>query len=198
MKALRRVLVLLLIFVPTLVAYAVVMPSLADDVVTIEACGETVAAGRTAYLLADLDCRGTGSEGIVLANRARLVLGGHTITGDPEERSADGRSLQGVRCEAGSICTIDGPGAVVGFSASGVAGTRVRIRDVYIAGNAVAGISAFENVRLHGVAIADNGALGVHAGGRVRADASDLASQPGIPVVEWRAPTLRPACAPSS
>jgi hypothetical protein len=194
-KNLRLVRFLLFVtFVAAFVACVVAVGSFAADVVTIEACGETVAAGRTAYLLADLDCRGAGTEGIILANRARLVLGGHTMLGDPDETNAEGRPLQGVRCEAGSICTIEGPGSVVGFSASGIAGTRVRVHDVYIAGNAIAGVSAFENVRLRGVSIARNGAVGVNAGGRVRADESDLRSQPGTPIFEWHAPPLLPSC----
>lgn len=161
-------------------------------VVTLEHCGEVVEPGMTAYLMNDLDCRGTATEGVVLADRARLVLGGHTILGDPDERGAGGRLLQGVRCVAGSICTITGPGAVVGFSASGIAGTRVRVRDVYLADNAIAGVSAFENIRLKGVSFVENGALGVHAGGHVHADASDLTDQPGTAIVEWRAPAVRP------
>jgi hypothetical protein len=162
----------------------------ADDVVVTE-CGEIVAAGRTAYLLEDLDCRGSGTEGVILSHRARLVLGGHTITGDPAEVASSGAPLQGVRCETGSVCSIDGPGAIVGFSASGVAGTRVRVRDVWIGDNAKAGVSAFENVKLRDVVI-DNGSLAVHAGGRVHASGADLGENPETKVVEWRAPKFRP------
>ena len=159
----------------------------ARETVTVTSCGDTIGPRQTAYLLNDLDCRGSGAAGIVLSDHSRLVLGGHMMLGDPLERARDGRVLQGVRCTAGSVCTVEGPGAVVGFSASGIAGTRVRVRDVYIADNAVAGISAFENVNLRDVALAANGALGIHAGGRVSALRTDVDAQPGIPVLEWRA-----------
>lgn len=172
--------------------------SRAEEPFVVEECGETVPPGKTAYLVKDLDCRGGGTEGIVLSDDARLVLGGHTILGNPEENGPDGRPLQGVRCIAGSVCTVTGPGSVVGFSASGIAGTRVRVRDVYVADNAIAGVSAFENVRLNGVALARNGGLGVRAGGHVRRAGTDVEDQPGAAFVEWRAPSLRPGHCPES
>jgi hypothetical protein len=159
--------------------------------IVISRCGETVAPGSTAYLAQDLDCRGSASAGVILSHRSRLVLGGYNIIGDPGETDADGAPLQGVRCETGSVCTLEGPGAIAGFSASGVAGTRVRLRDVLIADNAVAGISAFENVRLRGVVISDNGTLAVHAGGRVHATDADLGDERAA-VVEWHAPQFKP------
>jgi hypothetical protein len=121
-----------------------------------------------------------------------LVLSGHTILGDPSETDAAGAPLQGVRCETGSVCTVEGPGAIEGFSASGVAGTRVRLHDVWVGNNGAAGVSAFENVRLRDVVIADNGTLAVHAGGRLHAVAADLGEGDGAGVVEWHAPRFRP------
>jgi len=46
--------------------------------------------------------------------------------------------------------------------------------------------------------VAKNGTMGVHAGGRVRVNASDLTGQPESPIVEWRAPSLRPTCSRGS
>jgi hypothetical protein len=183
-----------------LAATAYLLPSICAaqeaEPVTVTECGTTVEAGHTAYLLNDIDCRGRGTEGIVLSDRSRLVLAGHVILGDPTETARDGRVLQGVRCKTGSLCAVQGPGAVLGFSASGIAGTRVRVRDVYIADNAVAGISAFENVRVRNVALAANGGLGIHAGGRVSGVGTDADAQPGTPVLQWRSPSrLRDRCA---
>jgi hypothetical protein len=155
-------------------------------------CGEVVPARTIAYLASDLDCRGSGVAGVVLSNRSRLVMGGHALIGDPAETGADGEVLQGVRCRAGSICTIEGPGTIAGFSASGVAGTRVRISDVWIGDNARAGISAFENVYMHNVAVVGNGTVGVHAGGHVRATDADFAENPAADIVEWHAPERCP------
>jgi len=158
----------------------------------ISGCGEEVAAGDVAYLTADLDCRGSGSEGVVLSDGSRLVMGGHSIVGDPDD---EGGPWQGVRCKTGTVCTVDGPGSIVGFSASGVAGTRVRVRDVVIAGNGRSGVAAYENVVLHDVVIADNGSGAVHAGGRVklrRSTATVLLAGPGSDVREDRAPLYRP------
>ena len=185
---------LILILVAALPSFAASTRS--ATAITVETCGETVERGQTAYLTQDLDCRGNAVPGVILADRARLVLAGHTILGDPLERDADDRPLQGVRCAAGSICTIVGPGAVVGFSASGIAGTRVRVREVQITDNAIGGISAFENVSLSNVSLAENGTFGVHAGGRVRAQDAELAGQNGAAIIEWHAPSIRPKRAP--
>jgi len=170
----------------------------AADALTIDRCGEVVPAGAVAYLVSDLDCRGAATSGVVLEDRARLVFAGHSIIGDPEELSPDGAALQGVRCEAGSVCTLEGPGEIRGFSASGVAGTRVRLSDVRITGNAKAGVSAFENVRMRGVVIADNASVAVHAGGRVHARNSELGEDPQAAIAQWGAPQVRPADVPQS
>ena len=177
------------------VFHAHAMPAAAVDALTIDRCGEIVPAGATAYLVADLDCRGGATAGVVMEDRGRLVFAGHSIIGDPEELSPDGAALQGVRCEAGSVCTLEGPGEILGFSASGVAGTRVRLSDVRITGNAKAGVSAFENVRMRGVVIADNASVAVHAGGRVHARNSELGE---AAIAQWGAPQVRPGDVPQS
>jgi hypothetical protein len=165
-------------------------PAHADSIVVSE-CGETIGPGRTAYLVADLDCRGAGVPGVVLSHRSRLVMAGHSIVGDARDVDASGAPLQGVRCTTGSVCTIDGPGTISGFSASGVAGTRVRAHDVWIGGNAIAGISAYEDVQLRNVVLSDNGMLAVNAGGRVRSSDPELRAEPSE-VVEWGAPPFKP------
>jgi hypothetical protein len=167
-------------------------PARAHESVTITQCGETVAQDTTAFLLKDLDCRGSGTAGVILSHRSRLVLGGHEIVGDPHETGTGGEALQGVRCETGSVCTVEGPGAITGFSASGVAGTRVRVRDVWIADNARAGIAAFENVRVRNAIVTHNGTLAIHAGGHVRATDAELGEEAEGQVVEWGAPRFRP------
>ena len=136
-------------------------PSAGADVV-VDTCGQTVPAGETGYLITDLDCAGSGTEGVVLSHRSRLVLAGHVISGSGEHGDQDPRPLQGVRCAARTVCTVIGPGAIVGFSDAGVAGTRVRVRDVAIEGNARKGVAAFENIALHRVIVDGNGDLGGH------------------------------------
>ena len=185
--------VFLLVVIVTLITMLFLLwaPS-AGAVTEIDRCGETVAAGETAYLSRDLDCRGSGSEGVVLSHRSRLVMAGHTIFGDPADASDDGRPWQGVRCETGTTCSVTGPGAILGFSASGIAGTRVRVRDVLIAENGRAGIAAYENVVLRDVVIGDNGTIGVHAGGRIKLKHSAIAAHPSADILEGRSPRYRP------
>jgi hypothetical protein len=167
-------------------------PSAGADV-AIDTCGQTVPAGETGYLVMDLDCARSGTEGVVLSHRSRLVLAGYVISGSGGERGdEDPRPLQGVRCAARTVCTVIGPGAIVGFSDAGVAGTRVRVRDVAIEGNARKGVAAFENIALHGVVVDGNGDLGVHAGGRLRMHDTDIAEHGQADVLEWRAPRHRP------
>ena len=111
---------LVTLFVPVRFAHA--------GAIVVTECGETVPPGRTAYLVDDLDCRGSGVPGVVLSHRSRLLMTGHAIVGDAGETDAAGAPLQGVRCTTGSVCTVEGPGTITGFSASGVAGTRVEPR----------------------------------------------------------------------
>ncbi len=156
----------------------------------VDRCGVEVPDGETAYLSGDLDCSGTGVEGVVLGDHSRLLLSGFALVADPDEPG--GR--QGVRCRAGTVCSVVGPGAIIGFAASGVAGTRVRLRDVTIAGNGRNGVAAFENVVMNGVEIGENGILGVHAGGRVRMRRSKVAGLDRGAVVAEHAPPFRPRC----
>ena len=146
-------------------------------------------AGETAYLVGDLDCRDSGSAGVVLSHRSRLVLGGYAIFGDPAD---DSGAWQGVRCKTGTLCSVHGPGAIVGFSASGVAGTRVKLRNLVIAENGRVGVAAYENVLLRDVVIDGNGAAGVHAGGRVRLRDSTVSEHPRRAIIEMGSPTYRP------
>ncbi len=172
-------------------AVCAVTPAGAAMVVT--QCGERVPDGETAYLAADLDCRESTTAGVVLGHRGRLILAGFAIVGEPSRYGENGEPLQGVRCEAHTVCTVEGPGAIVGFSGAGVAGTRVRVRDVVVAGNARAGIAAFENVRVVDAQLQDNGALDVHAGGRIRvAGSARRENRDALALVEWRAPKITP------
>ena len=168
------------------------VPSAGADVV-IDDCGQSVPPGEIGYLVADLDCAGSGTEGVVLHHRSKLMMAGHVISGSGDHGDDDPRPLQGVRCAARTVCSVVGPGAIVGFSDAGVAGTRVRVRDVIIEGNAVKGIAAYENVALRGVVLEGNGNLGVHAGGRLRMRDTDVAVHDRADVVESRQPSIRPA-----
>ncbi|RMF23579.1 MAG: hypothetical protein D6760_05085 [Deltaproteobacteria bacterium] len=163
----------------------------AGAAMVVDRCGLEVPDGETAFLVGDLDCTGTGVEGVVLGHRSRLLLSGFSLVADPTEEG--GR--QGVRCRTGTVCSVIGPGAIVGFAASGVAGTRVRLRDVFLAGNGRNGVAAFENVVLRGVEIGENGGLSVHAGGRVRIRRSRVAGLDRGAVVAEHAPPYRPHCA---
>jgi len=180
----------LTVSIAVLALLTVALPAAA--LVPISQCGEVVPPGETALLVADLDCRDSGTEGVVLSHRSRLLLAGHQLLGDPLAENDDGAPLQGVRCKTGTVCRVEGPGSIVGFSGSGVAGTRVRLADVVIMDNGRAGVSAFENVRLHDVVVTDNATVGVRAGGRVRAGTSEITEHPEAEVVEWRSPQQRP------
>jgi hypothetical protein len=156
--------------------------------VEIHQCGSVVPEGETAYLVSDLDCDGESSEAVVLSNHSRLMLGGYAIFANGE---ADGPE-RGVRCRTGSVCTVVGPGSISGFAASGIAGTRVRARDIVVSDNGRAGIVAYENIVLHNTLIENNGSLGAHAAGRLRAYDSEIAPHPVAAGLEWRAPAHRP------
>lgn len=182
---------LLVATVVILALFLLLVPSAGADV-AVSACGDFVAADETGYVTRDLDCADYHGAAVVLSDHARLYLGGHVLSGDS---LASGDPTQGVRCRAGSVCAVIGPGTIVGFSGSGIAGTRVRARDLVIAGNGRAGVAAYENVRLDNVFIDGNGAIGVHAGGRVRQSSSTVVTgHPQAGVVAARAPMLRPFC----
>jgi len=171
------------------------VPSAGADV-AIDSCGELIGPDQRGYLTRDLDCSDFDGAAVVLSDHARLYLGGHVLVGKAESA---GDRTQGVRCRAGSVCSVIGPGTIVGFSGSGIAGTRVRVRDLVIAGNGRAGVSAYENVLLDNVVIDGNGEVGVRAGGRVRRSHNTLITvHPEAKVVATRAPWLHPYCAPDS
>ena len=139
-------------------------------------------------MITDLDCRGSDTAGLVLADGARLLLGGYSIISEPDEDEA----RQGVRCRKGSVCSVIGPGEISGFSASGIAGTRVRVRDVIVSGNAIAGIVAYENIRLNNVFVEGNGLMGVHAGGRIVGRLTEIGDHAVADLLESRAPRFKP------
>jgi hypothetical protein len=185
----------------SLATFAVV--GVARAALEIDDCGVVVPEGETAYLVTDLQCDASSPEGIVLSDGARLVLGGYGIFARSREHRPHAQSeqaagaaadapLQGVRCRTGSVCTIVGPGEISGFAASGIAGTRVRARDVVVSDNGRAGIVAYENVVLRNSLIAGNGSLGVHAGGRLHSKGSQILAHPDAAALEWRHPRIRP------
>ncbi len=153
------------------------LPAVADDVV-VDHCGQLVEAGDTGWLLDDLDCSEASTEGVVLSDRSRLRLDGFRIIGNPETRTP----RQGVRCLYGSSCSVLGPGEISGFSAAGVAGTRVRVRDLRIVGNGRSGVAAYQRVTARSVEIEQNALTGshagLHAGRRVRVRDSVLGEHP--------------------
>ena len=162
--------------VPALLC-ALALPAAAADVV-VDHCGQLVEAGDTGWLLADLDCSAVSTEGVVLSDRASLHLDGFSIIGNPETSTP----RQGVRCLYGSSCSVLGPGEIRGFSAAGVAGTRVRVRDLRIVGNGRAGVAAYRRVVARSVEIEENALTGshagLHAGRRVRVRDSVLGEHP--------------------
>lgn len=182
---------LLVATVLILALFLLLVPSAGADVAITE-CGDLVGAGESGYLTRDLDCRDYDGAAVVLFDHARLYLGGHVLIGDPD---ASGNPTQGVRCRAGTVCAVIGPGTITGFSGSGIAGTRVHARDLVVVDNARAGVAAYENVRLTDVLVDGNGTIGVHAGGRVKQRSSTVVTDhPRAAVVAMRAPTVRPSC----
>jgi hypothetical protein len=177
------------VYVFALLVSVTLLASPAAAALEITECGTEVPENETGYLISDLDCSEADSEGVVLANGARLLLGGYNIVSEPGENAR----RQGVRCRTGSVCSVIGPGEISGFSASGIAGTRVRARDVAVNGNAVAGIIAYENIHLHNVVAEGNGVVGVHAGGKVFVRPSELGDLESAGFIESRAPRFKPA-----
>jgi len=162
--------------VPALLC-ALALPAAAADVV-VDHCGQLVEAGDTGWLLEDLDCSEVSTEGVVLSDRSRLRLDGFSIIGNSETLTP----RQGVRCLYGSSCSVLGPGEISGFSAAGVAGTRVRVRDLRIVGNGRSGVAAYRRVVARSVEIEQNALTGshagLHAGRRVRVRDSVLGEHP--------------------
>ena len=142
--------------------------------IEVNTCGQVVPEGETGLLTADLECVDVG-EAVLLSDGAHLELNGHTITTDP---ASDERVKRGVRCLAGTVCSVPGPGLIGGFESSGIAGTRVRVREVVIESNGRTGIAAYEDVRVVDSVVVGNGRLGVHAGGTVRANRSHIGEHP--------------------
>ena len=110
-----------------------VVPAFALDIAT---CGQIVPTGQAARLVADLDCA-TG-DGVVLADRTRLYLDGHVLSGSPD---ASNVVCQGPRCK------IVGPGEIVGgqFAVTGL--SKLSISDVTVRDQIRGGIDGLYFVR---------------------------------------------------
>ncbi len=114
-----------------------VVPAAALDITT---CGQVVPIGQAARLVTDLAC--ASGNGVVLANRTRLYLDGHVLSG-----SADASN---VVCQ-GPRCKIVGPGELVGGH-FGVAGSgKVAISDVTVRDQIRGGIDGLFSVRVRRV-----------------------------------------------
>lgn len=91
-------------------AWVVVLAAAAAHAVDITACKQTVPAGQTGTLVADLDCSGLGGtddNAVRLEPRATLDLNGHTIT-------ASNLVVTVVRAADRGSVTIVGPGTITG------------------------------------------------------------------------------------
>jgi hypothetical protein len=114
-----------------------VVPAAAVDVTT---CGQVVPTGQAARLVTDLAC--ASGNGVVLADRTRLYLDGHVLSG-----SADASN---VVCQ-GPRCKIVGPGEIVGGQ-FGVAGSgKLSIADLVVRDQIRGGIDGLFFVRVRRV-----------------------------------------------
>jgi len=95
----------------------------------ITACGQTVPVRGKARLVTDLICP-PGAPAIVLGNKARLRLDGHTVSG----------GSRGIECA--ESCKIHGPGSLTGAQVGIFAQSagRVKVKDVDVSGNSDFGI----------------------------------------------------------
>lgn len=120
----------------------------APPTVPVTACGQVVPVNARAVLASDLDCTGE-PVGVVLSRRARLSLGGFTLTS----------GFNGVQCDAS--CTVTGPGSISGGQ-SGVVGQNVKVSGVTISDAVIYGVSG-TLVDLEGVTVTDSGFFAVEA-----------------------------------
>jgi parallel beta-helix repeat protein len=112
------------------------------------ACGDTIT--RTVKLGADLDCSGTAvSPALIVAGRATLDLGGHTLTCAPGGVGVDLVNRSGV--VAGGTVT----GCETAVRVGGMGGHTVRAVTITGSGVGIA-VTSGPN-RLRGNAVADNG-----------------------------------------
>lgn len=137
--------------------------------VEVTACGQVVPQGTVGILVADLAC---GAHGVVLANRATLLLNGFTVTGTSGGTNSCAGNCAGVQCQ-GRSCRVSGPGEIRGFhfgveaqSLSSEGGARARIDTVRLAEN-TAGFWG-DSVRLEDAEVADSSLIGVVAGQKAR------------------------------
>ncbi len=99
--------------------------SIAAHAVDVSTCGQTVPAGETGVLVADLSC---GDEtAVTLANKAALDLGGFTV----------GASDDAIVCE--SSCSVTGPGTIAGDLRISILSNSKRavVNDVVIDGGGI-------------------------------------------------------------
>jgi hypothetical protein len=137
------------------------------------ACSQSVPAGESGVLQADLDCS-TSPIGVYVEGGASLQLNGHAITGAHH----DPLGSLGVACPAG--CVVTGPGEVAGFDVGvtatnilevndldvhdcgvGVTAPRIRAANVTSNDNADFGFG-FELLRGTGVTANGNGEYGFY------------------------------------
>lgn len=151
--------------------------------IPIDACGATVGTGDVGVLAADLVCP-PDVTGVTLAAGAKLLLGGHSITG----------GYHGVHVTDGvtrRASAVRGPGALQGAARCGVATTHpIELRDVTLQGNGECGILNAENdsMKLRAVTIAGNAGDGIwlsllSAGlgdGNVKANGLEIVGNTGV------------------
>jgi len=151
---------------PTTISLACLMVigsavSEAAEVITITACGQTVAEGAVAQLTQDMDCSAFSADSaVVLKHRARLQLAGHVLTGNPTVDAVVGCS---------NSCAVDGPGTVTG-GAWGVRAVQgnANVTDITITGAFYSAVrSDFRGAKITGATIVGNGGA-VNVEGRAR------------------------------
>lgn len=133
------------------------------------ACGATV-SGHV-VLTADLHC--PGGDGLVLAGRTYLVLGGHSITGDGTPGTV------GVRASGDSYIT---GGTVSGFGDGVVVSSgRTIVRHVAVTTNLGDGLRTEPVVTavIGNVTASDNGGAAIVAQGRTHDEGGNTASGNG-------------------
>jgi hypothetical protein len=157
----------MLFLVPCLVAVTPLF-ALALD---IGACGQSVPRTDVGELRADLVCpRGA----VILASGASLNLNGFTLTGTG--------AGTGVECTSGRGCSVNGPGAIVGFEAGLSGAGRVSVTGIAVRGNDVGFTTKGGTFTLTG-AVANENRVGVQVvAGRLRVDGFEASgnSEAGI------------------
>ena len=160
----------------------------ASGQVAVTACGQTVGAGESGVLDADLTCpTGEGAFGVAVENGGSLDLAGHTLSG----------ARTGVRCTR--RCTIGStgtPGTIkdtefgVGTGIAAVTdGGRLWLSNLIIENNSVGLLTDFGTGKVYGtdVTLTDNG-LGMQAR---KISATNLTASGNFTVAQSRKTTLQ-------